>query len=610
MIHADPTIDHSGARFGARRLRLHRARLLVGLAALLCVGGIAATLLLVHGARTAAPMPKFVAARLGAAGGGLGVHAPARGVTVRLGTRGYVVSTAGASVGIDARGVEGSPWSSRAHGAARTTSFGAEAIVVGSSRTEELLTVGRHEGRRVWRWRVRGRSTPVVARDGRVLLLRHGRASAMSVAPVQILDAAGKTITPRAARWTVRHVRGGSWLLQLRLDDSKLPVPYVIDPATDYPSPLYLSSTASTESGSWRLVTSAPSAANTATNNTPGQNTTGSFLFRPGAGSTVAGTPATNPAGTGFVQDFAGGTGFPAGSWSFAVRTQIPSASLIAGSAILTIGVWKGTISNKGNFNATQTILPPTDDPAAQNIRAALTQTTTVTYSLPAFALGSTERLYVEIWRKQTAGINSATAADREVQLVVNNGVSQITHPAADDTPPANAFSVVNKTGGVYFTNPGGATGTIYYRGSTVGSFQLQDAASDAGSGVKQVTYPSLSTAGWSHAAQTVTSAPAYQSSAYSWAAASTNSPGAQAIVATDNAANASTGTPLAFTNDSTEGRTTRWSWQAGSRRRRTRRSATPNASCSWPVCSARNTSRHWYTSRAAPTSARNGRLA
>jgi len=272
------------------------------------------------------------------------------------------------------------------------------------------------------------------------------------------------------------------------------------------------------------------SAANTTTGTTPASGSTGYFQFRPGTQNSSSATPSTSPTGRGFVQDLAGGTGFVAGSWSFSIKTQIPNATFVPGTAVLAIGMWKGTIKNNGTFQSTQTILAPTDDPAAQNIRTAVgTVTTTVTYpSIPAFSLASGERLYVEIWRKQVAGITSSTAADRQVNLIVNDGVSRIVHPAADDTTPSNAFSVVNASGGIYFTAPGGATGTVYYRGSAAGSFKLQDAATDSGSGVQQVVYPAVAKTGWTHAAETVTTGPAYQSATYSWTAGATSSPGAR----------------------------------------------------------------------------------
>ena len=477
---------------------------------------------------------------------------PSRGVTVRLHADGYSVTKRGQGTIELAGAGPATPWSRFTRGVRRRTTFGSETIAVGPDRTEEFLTVARHQGTRTWRWKVRTSTFGVRASgSGAVSLSVPGTAPVLEIAPVRILDAAGVARTPPGARWTVRRAGAHSWWLELRLDDRRLPLPYVIDPAVDYPSPLYLSSTASTESGSWRLVTTAPSAANSATTTTPAANAAGYYLFKPGTGNTSPGTPSSTEAGTGFVQDLAGGTGIPAGSWSFSVKTQIPGSTLVTGSAVLSIGLWKGTISGKA-FRSTQTILTPTDDPAAQNIRTSLSAvTTTVTYSLPAFNLASNERLYVDIWRKQVSGINSATAADRQVNLIVNDGGSRIVHPAADDTVPVHAFQAVNSTGGVYFTAPGGSSGTVYYRGSAAGSFKLQDLATDSGSGVAQVTYPAVTKAGWTHAAETVTSAPSYQSSTYSWTAGATSSPGAQAIVAQDLASNSSTGT-ITITNDTT----------------------------------------------------------
>ena len=445
------------------------------------------------------------------------------------------------------------PWSRFANGVARSARFGNETITVQRRRTEEFLTVSKHQGTRTWTWNLRtlGLRPRRDAAGGFVFATQRAR-SALRLAPVRILDERGRVVTPDGAHWRLRRAHDRSWRLELRLDDAKLPLPYVIDPAIDYPSPLYLSSTTSADTGSWRLVTSAPSSANTATKTVPNANATGYFVFKPGVQNTASGTPSSTPTGTGWVQDLTGGSGFPAGTWSFSVKTQIPSANLVAGTAILAIGMWKGTINNNGSFKSKQTVLAPTDDPAAQNIRSATSRTTTVTFSVPAFNLASTERLYVDIWRKQVGGINSATASEREVDLVANDGGSQIAHPPADDTLPVNAFSVANSSGGVYFTGPGGASGTLYYSGSAAGSFRLQDAATDSGSGVQQVSYPAVTTAGWTHAAETITTAPTYTSSTYSWTAGSTTSPGAQAIAAQDKALNVSAGSPITITNDST----------------------------------------------------------
>jgi parallel beta-helix repeat protein len=481
------------------------------------------------------------------------VRRPSRAVRVQLRRDGYSVSVAGHGTVALARPTRGDTWSRFVNGVSRETSFGHETITVRPDRTEEFLTVSRRQGAKTWRWRLQaGALRPRFGVDGSISFTGDRAPAPLKIAPARILDEHGEAVTPRGVRWSLRRATHHSWWLELRLDDARLPVPYVIDPAVDYPTPLYLSSTTSSDNGSWRLVTSAPSVANTATKTIPASGATGYYIFKPGVQNTASGTPSTTPTGTGWLQDLAGGTGFPAGTWSFTIKTQIPSANLVAGTAILAIGIWKGTINNNGTFKSKQTILAPTDDPAAQNIRSATSRTTTVTLSVPAFTLASTERLYVDVWRKQVGGISSGTASEREVDLVANDGGSQIAHPPADDTLPVNAFSVATSTGGVYFTNPGGATGTVYYRGSVAGSFRLADAATDSGSGVQQVSYPAVTTAGWTHPADAITTGPAYTSSTYSWTAGATTSPGAQAIAAQDNALNTSTGSPVTITNDTT----------------------------------------------------------
>src|SRR5439155_694584 len=47
---------------------------------------------------------------------------------------------------------------------------------------------------------------------------------------VALLYEGGRDVTPAGLKWSLGHDRKG-WLLELRLDDSELPLPYVIDPA-------------------------------------------------------------------------------------------------------------------------------------------------------------------------------------------------------------------------------------------------------------------------------------------------------------------------------------------------------------------------------------------
>jgi hypothetical protein len=321
----------------------------------------------------------------------------------------------------------------------------------------------------------------------------------------------------------------------------------VLGAASSYPSSLGFRSTASAVTGSAKLDTS-NGTVDATTTTTPAQNATGWYAFDPGAASTTQlSTIPTTSDGKGWLVDPAGGaTGFPAGNWTFTVKTDIPDSNLVAGAAVLTIGIWKGTISG-GAFTPTGTILAPTDDPAAQDIRSGVGNvTTTVTYPVGKVSLAAGETLFVDAWRHQTAGINSGTASEREVDLLVNDGTTKLTHPAADDTGPTHGVTLTAVGGKAYL-----ASGTLYYNGTADGSFTLGDALADTGAGPFQVTYPAVGTTGWTHPAENVTTGPAYRSSTYSWTAGSTTSPGAQTITGEDLAQQTSTAT-VTLTNDST----------------------------------------------------------
>ena len=320
--------------------------------------------------------------------------------------------------------------------------------------------------------------------------------------------------------------------------------------AASYPSPLNLRSSAGSVSGSWTLDAASGAAdLTTSTVSIDGALDGGWYAFAPGASSsTRLATIPTAADGTGWIVDPAGGaSGFPAGNWTFTVETVVQGASLDAGAAVLTVGMWTGTISS-GVFTPVATILDPTDDPAAQDLRSNVDVTTSVTFSLPKFSIGAGETLFVELWRHQVDGISDSTDANRELDLSVNDGVSAIGHPGADSTAPTHALSVTALSGNSVFDS---GSSVLYYDGSSDGSFTVDDTIADAGSGPLQVTYPLVSTSGWTHGAETVSTGPDYTSATYSWTSGSTDSPGDQTIVAEDQALQTSTAT-LTLTNDTT----------------------------------------------------------
>ena len=150
---------------------------------------------------------------------------------------GVAVRHDGTALKLTATGTGSAAWTRHAWGVERPTSFGRESIVVAAPRTEEYLTVERRLGPRTWRWRLESRkSVPRLEADGSLSLTTAGARAGIRVLPPVVLrrgrprrDAAGRALVARAP--------GLSRFLALRVDDSSLPLPYVIDPITVVGSP-------------------------------------------------------------------------------------------------------------------------------------------------------------------------------------------------------------------------------------------------------------------------------------------------------------------------------------------------------------------------------------
>ena len=496
-----------------------------------------AALQLTGSSERVASIPDFLTSALGSPQGETDatVHKPAPGVQVNVDPAGYTVHRAGASVSVTGEGSGTAGWTAFENGASRRTPFGHETITIQPDKTELYLTVVRHQGVRNWRWRLDAAGLrPRLEANGGIRFVGLRGQSAISIYPVAILDASGRDITPAGLRWSLVHDREG-WWLKLRLDDSKLPLPYVIDPAANYPTPLELRNSATGVTGSWDLD-SGTGTVDITTNNTPASAAVGWYAWDPALSVTAQQTTLpTTTDGKGWLIDPAGGaTGFPAGTWTFTVQTDIPNATLVAGTAVLTVGVFKGTISG-GVFTPTGTILTPTDDPLAQDLRSAVTPVTTnVSYTLPKFSLAAGETLFVDYWRHQTGGITAPQAARRQLDFHVNDGVAQIAHPVADDTGPTHtSFTVAEGT------NPSrqyyDGTSTVYYSPAAAGDFVVTDAISDSGSGPYSVVFPavSLDSGAFTHSVKTDTAAP-FTSNTYAWTTSSTTEPGGQTITEED----------------------------------------------------------------------------
>ncbi len=120
-------------------------------------------------------------------------------------------------------------------------------------------------------------------------------------------------------------------------------------------------------------------------------------------------------------------------------------------------------------------------------------------------------------------------------------------------------YDITAPTQALTLTSPGGAalTGTnIYVRTNVAGSFTVSSAVTDNETGPASVTYPAVTTAGWTHPAQTVTSGTGlpptitYTSSTYSWTAGA-GRPGNSALTAADVIGNTAA-TTVVFVRDNT----------------------------------------------------------
>jgi hypothetical protein len=456
------------------------------------VAGVLFCLLALLGpARETDTLPRFLHEALGPPQAAAPLlHHPADGVRVAIKPDHFTVVRGAASVSLAAEGVGNTEWRHFENGATRTTPFGAETVVVDGDKAEQYLTVTERQGLTTWRWMITADGLePRLTTMGGVELLRNGERSGLRILPARIYGPSGRDVTPSGVHWSLTGTEGSHWL-ELRLDDANLPLPYVIDPAVDYPSPLYLSSATSTVTGSWQLRGTPDLLGNSSTRTSLCQSCIGYVQWQPGIDNGVAATPTSAPTGNGWIVDASGATGFPAGDWSFTVETDIPDLLVAPGTAILAVGVWKGTVAG-GAFTPTQTLLPPTDDPAAQDLRTSvLPVTTTVTYPLPQFSLAAGETLYVEYWRKQISGIDDASLTKRSVDFIVNDGVAKIVHPTGDSTPPERPVLTLTESE----PDEHVAGTTLYYNpsGTNTGTFTVDASTGDAESGVSLVEFPAV----------------------------------------------------------------------------------------------------------------------
>ncbi|HCK78479.1 MAG TPA: hypothetical protein DHW34_00505, partial [Actinobacteria bacterium] len=161
----------------------------------------------------------------------------------------------------------------------------------------------------------------------------------------------------------------------------------------------------------------------------------------------------------------------------------------------------------------------------------------------------------------ETTGKNGTVTQDRCYRYTLtgtdnvgNTTVLTVTVAYNDTSSPTQSLSLASATNAVI--SGSGSSYTLYYRSDLAGSFTIADAVTDGASGPKQVVFPAISTTGWTHNSETVTTNTGtrptltFTSSTFSWNA-SPSAPTSKTISASDNANNPSNST-LNFTADVT----------------------------------------------------------
>ena len=497
-----------------------------------------AALQLTGSSERVASVPEFLASALGSPQGETDatVHKPAPGVQVDVDQAGYTVRRAGASVSVTGEGSGTAGWTAFENGASRRTPFGHETITIQPDKTELYLTVVRHQGVRTWRWRLDAAGLqPRLEANGGVRFVGLRGQSAISIHPVAILDASGREITPAGLRWSLVHDDKG-WWLGLRLDDRKLPLPYVIDPAANYPTPLDLRNTprASPAPG---ISDTGTGTVNITTQNEPGERR--GRLVRLGPGR-LGHRPAND------APDDDGRQGLarrPCRRRDRLPRRQLGLHGPDRHSERHARRRHRSPDRRRlqGNDLRRSTSHRPARSSALPTTRRRRTSARERTPSrrrrltrIPKFSLAAGETLFVDYWRHQSGAISAPQAARRQLDFYVNDGVAKIAHPAADDTGPTHtSFTVAEGTNPSrqYFDG----TSTVYYNPAAAGDFVVTDAITDSGSGPYSVVFPaiSLDSGAFTHSVKTDTAAP-FTSNTYAWTTSSTTEPGGQTITEED----------------------------------------------------------------------------
>ena len=426
---------------------------------------------------------------------------PARGVKVRIDRGGFEVAGPKTLVSLSALDTSRAGWARFARGASRRTSFGRETIVVAPDKTEQFLTVDRAQGKRTWRWRLASPGiAPRVGADGAISFVRGHRLAPVHIAPVQILDAKGADVTPSGLRWSLRHTRK-AWSLELRLDDSRLPTPYLIDPAITLRS---AAAFADNNGGAASLTIYKPIGVVVNDFLLAGIQVRGIRTITPPAGWLQVRRDQQGSNLTQAIYYKVAGANEP-GSYEF----TFSASDKATGGILPYVGVDNSnpidaSSGNPSSSNSANVTALSVNTSAANHVVAGFFGINRgATFTPPG---GMTEE-----WDTQTTGGGSvaseaadytapagATGNKTAVASSSQAWIGQLVALKLDTAAPTQSLSVTEGARpDLQYFNSG--TGTVYYNPAAAGDFTMNSTITDAGA--TQVTFPAISATGFTHTA-------------------------------------------------------------------------------------------------------------
>ena len=543
--------DERPAKAGRFGMRAHLFRWLGALAVLAAVAfGILQLTGTRHVAVSKTGTPVSVLKQLGPVQPSAGlVHRPNTGLKVSIHKGGFGMSTPDGAVGlVSATATKGGAWTKHANGATRTTPFGSEVVAVTPSGAEQYLTVRKQQGKRTWRWQLNTKFDVRGTPTGWVGFFNGQKMVPIGIAPVKILDARGKDVTPKGLHWSTTRT-GGKWWLELTLSDKALPLPYTIDPQEIFFR--LMGATATSVAGTTLTVTIPPTArardllllhagsfsvtvpttvvagwtlvTGTGTaNNTMSQTVYWKTSSGADGGTTVAVTVANNAASVGIIDDYRG-----VDTSSGATATIFPNTTAttagVASTTVICPTIAGTSVANEHIVCMGAKATPAAGTwPASANTAGSATVMTKQSSGCSSACNGSAITIGSYDGEVPAAATTTGILTLAGVSAAAQRGTGNMFGMRPDATAPVSGALLIGSPTNAYQAAAGS---TIYFNGNASGSFTLSDPITDAQSSVDSVNYPAVATAGWTHSVDLNTTSPNFTSTYTDLTSATRRSP-------------------------------------------------------------------------------------